>query len=118
MVVKKVKKERFKLFIWITVLVFFSAIFYNFYYQKEAEYKKKQVELQIVEIERNKLKEENNKLKDKIKYLNTSVGVEEIARNELGFIKEGEVGCVVIDESKNEDGKPSVEQGFWEKFIK
>ncbi len=92
-------KKRVSLFIFIIFLIlgiftFFGekGIFSLFHLQKEvARIKEKNV----------KLEEENQKLREEVKRLQTDRRyIEEIARKELGMIKEGEI-IYQFDDKKN-----------------
>lgn len=61
-----------------------------------------QREKQRLEVELTSLKDRNSKLRAEVDRLKTPEGVEEVARENLGLVKEGENLYVVLDEQQPE----------------
>lgn len=94
----------------------FAAIFFIFYSisvcysQKKMEYREKIAQKSQLEQDIGALERENGGLRNRIAFLNTSEGVELIAREKLGLIKPKEIAFVVISTpSPGGDGEKSGE---------
>jgi len=116
----KKKKENviLKVLLSLVIIVLAGLSFTLFYKIKEQDYKEKQKQISVLQDKINKVKLENSEKERRIRYLNTKEGIEEIARNELGFVNGGEVSCVVIDESENvNEHSDKLKLGFWEQMV-
>lgn len=78
----------------IAVLVIIAA--WSFYPVARMQYREER-EKQRLEAELSSLKERNSKLRAEVDRLKTPEGVEEVARESLGLVKEGENLYVVLD---------------------
>jgi len=78
----------------IAVLVIIAA--WSFYPVARMQYREER-EKQRLEAELSSLKERNSKLRAEVDRLKTPEGVEEVARENLGLVKEGENLYVVLD---------------------
>ncbi|MBU4556054.1 MAG: septum formation initiator family protein [Actinobacteria bacterium] len=83
----------------IAILVVIAA--WSFYPVARMQYCE-QREKQRLEVELASLKERNSKLRAEVDRLKTPEGVEEVARENLGLVKEGENLYVVLDEQQPE----------------
>lgn len=77
----------------------FAFVSYNLYYccqLKQRELEERQQELVALKSEISLAEYTNSQLKAQVAYLSTDAGAEEVAREKLGLVKQGEVSFVVL----------------------
>jgi cell division protein FtsB len=87
-------KKKINKFIFVVIVIYLGYIFIN----QQIAINNKKVILTQYETELKEVSEENKNLLDEVKMSNTYKYVEKLARERLGFIKQGET--VVISEEK------------------
>ena len=84
------------LFLGIIVLFVFN-IFINLY-QGHKKVERLEAKMNKLNTEIAKLNKETDELEKKVKYINSKQSIEEIARKELGLVKENELLYVIVEE--------------------
>ena len=69
---------------------------YSLCLDRQANFEEKLVELDDLKDERRTLLSHTKKLKDLVAYLQTDDGVEEVAREKLGLVRQGELAYAVV----------------------
>ncbi len=85
----------------LTTLISIS-IFIQSYAKKSADHHKRLAEIAAIERENKELAEVNEDLRKQIAYLKTKNGVESVAREKLGLVKDSEIAFVVVKDTKEE----------------
>ncbi len=81
----------------MTLLLSFCGLgLYSLCLDRQASFEEKLVELDDLKNERRTLLSHTKKLKDRVVYLETDDGVEEIAREKLGLVRQGELAYAVV----------------------
>lgn len=82
---------------------------WTFYTPLKIQYQESREQARL-EAELEQLKERNENLSAQVERLRTPEGVEEVARETLGMVKEGEHAYIVLDPSEETSVAASVEQ--------
>jgi cell division protein DivIC len=96
------------------IVVYFLATFaVNFVRDRQLGEQESGVQAEIDE-----LRERNERLTDLEEYLNSDEYIETIAREELGLVKEGEIGFVAISSQPAPTPAPGEPRLWWEVLIR
>jgi cell division protein FtsB len=96
----------------ILILVFFIAAtpigfkLYSSYLDKRLSYLERVAEKNRLQMEMVKIEKENRQLREKKDFLKSREGVEQMARDKLGFAKPGEIPFIVMPQSGSEEHPP------------
>lgn len=96
---EELRRKRMKQTIVIAGLIFVLLVIFNFY-QGHLETEDMDKQLAQLEQDINQLEENNNNLREQIKQINSKKFIEEVAREELGLVKEGELLYITVEEDK------------------
>ncbi|MCK8817005.1 septum formation initiator family protein [Natroniella sulfidigena] len=96
-VLKIIKSRLFKVLFLIAGIFFLAGTINNFY-QGSLERKRLQEEIVRLEEEIEEIAFDKKELEKQVEHVNSEKFIKQVARSELGLVKEGEMLYIIIDE--------------------
>ncbi|MGM0501312.1 MAG: FtsB family cell division protein [Bacillota bacterium] len=96
---KKTVKRLITVLVLGVILLFIFNIFLNLY-QGHQEIDKLEAKMDKLNKDISRLNTKTKGLKEKVEYINSNQSIEEIARKDLGLVKENELLYVIVEEQE------------------